>query len=225
MTYTFGAGDGDVYLIKTDSSGYLIWSYTYDKSLNDNGIFVTQTSDGGYIIVNYTNTLIKTEALGDTLWTRTYDDFVCITAASITNDGGYIIIGYYNVCDTFGVNYDILAMKIDSLGNVDWISEGPLKPYNFTLSAHPNPFNSAVTITAPAGAEVEVFDVNGRRVKIIPPGPPFTRGEEEDKSPLLRGDLGGLVWQPAASLGSGVYLVRARFEGGETATKRMVYLK
>ena len=95
-------------------------------------------------------------------------------------------------------------------------------PEAFEISAHPNPFNSAVTITIDgvgAGftpACVEIYDVNGRRVaEIIPPDPPLTRGEEERKSPLLRGDLGGLVWRPDESLPSGVYLVRARSAGKE----------
>ncbi len=99
------------------------------------------------------------------------------------------------------------------------------KPEVFEISAYPNPFNSAVTIAAPAGAEIEIFDVNGRMVaELIPPSPPLKRGEEE-KSPLSKGDLGGFIWHPDASLGSGVYLVRARIYDGTIATRRVVYLK
>jgi len=126
-------------------------------------------------------------------------------------------------------------------------------PVAFSISAYPNPFNSAVTITldipvgdgSPVQISVEIYDVNGRRVaEIIPPDPPLTRGEEERKSPLLRGDLGGLIWRPAPSLPSGVYLVRASAGGrgdldpdgpstrgviksgsGTVATARVVYLK
>jgi len=101
------------------------------------------------------------------------------------------------------------------------------KPAVFAISAYPNPFNSAVTITVGEGlrpSRVEIYDINGRIVaKIIPPSPPFTRGEEVD-TPLSKGDLGGLVWQPGPSLGSGVYLVRASF-GDESVSKRVVYLK
>jgi len=102
------------------------------------------------------------------------------------------------------------------------------KPAVFAISAYPNPFNSAVTITVGEGlrpSRVEIYDINGRIVeKIIPPSPPFTSGEEDGKSPLSKGDLGGLVWQPGPSLGSGVYLVRASF-GDESVSKRVVYLK
>ncbi len=123
-------------------------------------------------------------------------------------------------------------------------------PSKVEISAWPNPFNSAVTIAidvvgvCDTPLRVEIFDVAGRRVaEIIPPGPPLTRGEEE-KSPLSKGrtvrclDLGRLVWTPAPSLPSGVYLVRASVDdrkgfdklsrrnvGAYSATKRVVYLK
>ena len=113
-------------------------------------------------------------------------------------------------------------------------SPNPAKPSTFTISAYPNPFNSAVTIAAPAGAEVEIFDLNGRRIETLrPSGTSGTGPSGLEKGgmevPLLKGDLGGsFTWQPAPTLASGVYLVRAKFPQ-ETAsaafTKRIVYLK
>ncbi|MCK5832731.1 T9SS type A sorting domain-containing protein, partial [bacterium] len=43
-------------------------------------------------------------------------------------------------------------------------------PANLALSAYPNPFNSSVFISAPEGAKIEIFDVNGRMVDDIPVG-------------------------------------------------------
>ncbi len=105
------------------------------------------------------------------------------------------------------------------------ITEIPQRPITFSLSAHPNPFNSAVNISAPAGAEVEVFDLNGRKISTLrPSGTSLEKGGQND-SPLHKGGQGGsYVWQPDESVGSGVYLVRATM-GEETATKRVVYLK
>jgi len=133
---------------------------------------------------------------------------------------------------------------------VDVEESVPEIPQNFALSAYPNPFNSAVTIAidAPsvetqnlASLQIEIFDVNGRRIETLRPS--VTSGTEPSalekggmEVPLLKGDLGGFfTWQPAPTLGSGVYLVRVRFDnrslnGAEasdcgTITKRIVYLK
>jgi len=105
------------------------------------------------------------------------------------------------------------------------------KPEHYDISIHPNPFNSAVTISLsviPATSsvipgstrnpEIEIFDINGRMVAEIP-----ANGSESAK-PLSTNASGACRWQPDESLGSGVYLVRAKI-GDESVTKRIVYLK
>ncbi len=84
------------------------------------------------------------------------------------------------------------------------IEENENKPELLSLDISPNPFNSAVAITAPAGAEIEIFDIEGRKIGELP-------GGEQ-------------VWKPEPSVGSGIYLVRATV-GEQEITKRVVYLK
>ena len=49
-TASSGAGNNDVYLVKTDASGNTQWEKSFGGVLTDEGYSVQQTSDGGYII-------------------------------------------------------------------------------------------------------------------------------------------------------------------------------
>ncbi|MCK5832781.1 hypothetical protein KAH81_03825 [bacterium] len=114
-------------------------------------------------------------------------------------------------------------------------------PDNFAISAYPNPFNSAVTISFDGiGAIhelplcVEIFDLAGRRVARLPsPSVPLPGGEGGNSFSLWEKVAEGrmraeYIWQPDAAIGSGVYLVRATFPQQTTSaacTKRVVYLK
>jgi hypothetical protein len=130
-TYSYGAGDADVYLVKTDSLGNLRWFKTYGGSHEDMAFHVEQTTEGEYIIVGNSKSfgpavsnvyLIKTNPQGDTLWTRTYCPFSYGWNADYayscqqTSDGGYIISGV-SVTDT---NRAYL-IKTDPNGDTLWI--------------------------------------------------------------------------------------------------------
>ncbi|MHA2365927.1 MAG: hypothetical protein ACXAC7_18350 [Candidatus Hodarchaeales archaeon] len=53
-TESFGAGNRDIWLIKTDSNGLEQWNQTYGGTDNDNAWIVIEVSDGGYLLVGYT---------------------------------------------------------------------------------------------------------------------------------------------------------------------------
>ena len=128
-TISFGAGQKDVYLVKTNTSGDTLWTRTYGGGSPDGGNFVRQTSDGGYIVAGYTYSfgagqgdacLIKTNALGDTLWTRTYggatDDWANYVLQ--TPDSGYIITGCSGYHGARGG--DVWLIKTNARGDTLW---------------------------------------------------------------------------------------------------------
>lgn len=128
-TKFLSAGDNDLWLIKTDSLGNILWTKTYGGSESDVGYSIQQTTDGGYIITGITQSfgagendiwLIKTNNSGDTLWTKTIGGSNNDVGNSVqqTNDGGYIIAG--SMYSSVNNGYDVWLIKTDSLGDTLW---------------------------------------------------------------------------------------------------------
>jgi hypothetical protein len=129
MTFSFSAGSGDVWLIKTDGNGNKIWDDIFGGTDYEEGCSVDQTTDGGYIIVGYTDSfdvgggdvwLIKTNGNGDKVWDKTLGGRGSEYGYSVqqTSDGGYIITGSTELYGTD--NHDVLLIKTDGNGDKMW---------------------------------------------------------------------------------------------------------
>ena len=103
-TNSFGVGDYDSYLIKTDANGAMQWNKTYGGTDSEWAHSVVQTSDGGYALAGYTDSfgtgsqdfwLVRTDADGNMLWNKTCGGTGIDRAYSIvqTDDGGYALAG------------------------------------------------------------------------------------------------------------------------------------
>ncbi|MFZ8835378.1 MAG: T9SS type A sorting domain-containing protein [Candidatus Caldipriscus sp.] len=124
-----GYKSGDIFLIKTDANGDIIWAKAYGGTSYEQAYSVQQTSDGGYIVAGYTSSfgagyndifLIKTDAYGNLQWAKTYGgtDYDLAYSVQQTSDGGYIVAGY---TWSFSMGYyDIFLIKTDANGNVIW---------------------------------------------------------------------------------------------------------
>ena len=130
VTFSFGQGGSDLYLIRTNSTGDTLWTKTFGGDHNDGGKSIQQTSDGGFILTGYTGGgvagtdydiyLIKLDSEGSILWTKTYggtgDDYG--ESVQQTIDGGFIIAGYGT---SFGAGtWDFYLIKTDDIGNISW---------------------------------------------------------------------------------------------------------
>jgi len=125
-TASKGAGDWDLILIKTDSSGNQLWERVYGNIKMDYGNYVHQTSDGGYIITGATVPpssdrsevwLVKTDSAGMMTWNKTYPAQYSEYGACVreTADGGFIIAGKAG-----SIRPDVWIIKTDISGNKQW---------------------------------------------------------------------------------------------------------
>jgi len=110
-THTFGAGNTEMYLVRTDAAGDVIWTQTVGGDMIDECYAMIQTSDGGFALAGVTNSfgagyadcyLAKIDEEGDVLWTRTfggeqYETFYAITEMA---DGRLAMAGLRNVFQT-----------------------------------------------------------------------------------------------------------------------------
>jgi len=109
----------DIWLIKTDFNGNMLWNKTYPGGIDDEGSCVKQTADGGFIITGWYNDklcLLKTDENGNELWKKVYGDYYSRGYSVVqTSDDGYIVTGSYRLDPEY-----LWVIKTDSDGNIEW---------------------------------------------------------------------------------------------------------
>jgi len=133
-TWSFGAGYVDIWFLKLDASGNVVWERTYGGGGWDEVNTIRQTSDNGYIIAGYTGSfgpgpgennawLIKLDQNGILSWQKTYGGHTNYESSyahglDLTSDGNFIVAGY---TEAFGAGWsDIWVLRLNSLGQILW---------------------------------------------------------------------------------------------------------
>ena len=152
---SYGAGEGinDLWAIKVDTNGKLVWSQTYGSTNSiDGGKSILATEDGGFLLAGKTFTirpqavpsqalLVKIDGQGKELWKKEYggdkeDEFNDL----IPREGGYLLVGS---TESYGKgNWDMYIVAVDAEGNNVW---------NTALGGGDNEMGNAVTATSDGG--------------------------------------------------------------------------
>jgi len=133
----------DVWVVKLDSNGNVLWSKNYGGSGDDEALSLVESSDGGYVFAGYAKSnngdvignhglgnsdfwVVKINHLGNILWSKCLGGSGSDTAHDIikTTDNGYVIIGQSNsnnfdVTGNHGLD-DIWVVKLSANGVIEW---------------------------------------------------------------------------------------------------------
>ena len=129
-TESYGAVNGDFWVIKLDSDGKKEWEKIFGGSDHDWGLSIVQTTDGGYALAGCTELygsgkddfwVIKLDSDGKKEWEKTFngsDDDDVVESLIQTTDGGYALAGYTK--SYVSSKDDSWLIKLDSDGKKEW---------------------------------------------------------------------------------------------------------
>ena len=130
-TKATGASQEDIWFVKTDASGDILWTNTFGGIEGDISQSMDITNDGGFIIAassksfssgDYDCWLIKTDYTGDTVWTKVIggsnDDH--IYSVRHTSDNGFILAGGTRSFGVLNSYFNLWLVKTDFKGDTLW---------------------------------------------------------------------------------------------------------
>ncbi|MEO0158090.1 MAG: hypothetical protein ABIM59_05095, partial [candidate division WOR-3 bacterium] len=122
LTYSFGAGYYDCFVLKLNPDGSLAWARTYGGTSSDKAFSITRTTDGGYAVAGAIDRvsgsdflILKLNPDGSLAWARTYgetNDSELAWSITQTADGGYAVTGRRGG--------DCLILKLNPDGSLAW---------------------------------------------------------------------------------------------------------
>jgi hypothetical protein len=127
-TYNTSGMNEDIWLIKLDSIGGIMWEKKYGGINQEFSIKAIECDNGDYAIVGATNSfgfgnkdvfLIRTNSIGDTLWTKAIGESLDDEGRSVieTFDNGLLVCASHARPDSIK---DFFLVKYDSTGIEEW---------------------------------------------------------------------------------------------------------
>ncbi|KKN55784.1 hypothetical protein LCGC14_0578910 [marine sediment metagenome] len=128
-TLSYGAGSEDVFLLKYNSTGNLLWDRTWGGSSHDYANDITLDASGNAFITGTTWSygtgptdafLLKFDSSGNLQWDKTWGGSGGESGWEIAiDDSGYVYIA--GETSSYGAGYeDAFLLKYDSSGNLQW---------------------------------------------------------------------------------------------------------
>lgn len=119
-----GSAGNQIYLIRTNPNGKIIWSKSLAEIVLGWGLSVYQTADSGFILAGsilYDICLFKTDKDGIIVWSKYFGGkyYNWGSFARQTSDGGYILLGGVCLNDTGNITR-IALIKTNSNGDTLW---------------------------------------------------------------------------------------------------------
>jgi hypothetical protein len=176
-TNSFGAGGYDVYVVKVDSVGNIVWTRTIGGKGNDYGESIVKCNDGGFAVAGYTDSygaggydlyFIKLDSLGNlcsstgTGGTITHKDSAFVhsdtTELYFSPNANSVLSNSTSINESYGGGGTSIC-SIVSVNNI-------LLPNNL-ITVSPNPSNGKFTFQSSVVSQkssVEVYNVLGEQV-------------------------------------------------------------
>ena len=162
---SFNHGSSDIWLIKTDSIGNIIWEKTYGGSESEGCQRIIPDGDGNYFLIGGSNSadgdisndpfpdtwdywIAKIDNNGNIIWEKIVggNGDETLWTGTVTNDGGIVAFGwsgseYGDVSINYGL-YDMWMIKLNSDGDIEW---------DFTLGTDWQDYGQAIIQTSDGG--------------------------------------------------------------------------
>ena len=133
-TYSYGIGQYNMYLIKTDSLGNMLWQKTYGGNLKDYGFSIAKTNDGNYVLAGgtYISTdtvaayIVKIDTAGIVQWEKRYKGnykYAGFNAVKVLQNGDIAVSGGLVTRPNNIRNYGQLKILNPNDGSSIWSKE------------------------------------------------------------------------------------------------------